>query len=133
MQGEIYGLLRASFYHGAKIRNSFQQARLAYICALADMAVYDTDMNDMVRQEMDRLGWRFTDYRNKDARANTVFYTVVNMQAEPGQRETLIVIPGTEKLKDIEVDLRCSKVLFGGSNINEFRMTRVLFFSPDAV
>ena len=86
---------------GAEIRNSLQQARLAYICALADMAVYDTDMNDVVRQEMNRLGWRFTDYRNKDARANTVFYTVVNMQAEPGQRETLIVIPGTEKLKDI--------------------------------
>ena len=106
---------------GAEIRSSLQQARLAYICALADMAVYDTDMNDVVRQEMDRLGWRFTDYRNKDARANTVFYTVVNMQAEPGQRETLIVIPGTEKLKDIEVDLRCSKVLFGGSSINEFR------------
>lgn len=58
---------------GAEIRNSLQQARLAYICALADMAVYDTDMNDVVRQEMNRLGWRFTDYRNKDARANTVF------------------------------------------------------------
>ena len=108
---------------GAEIRSSLQQARLAYIWALADMAVSDTDMNDAVRQEMDRLGWRFTDYRNKDARANTVFYTVVIMQAEPGQRETLIVIPGTEKLKDIEVDLRCSKVLFGGSNINEFRQT----------
>ena len=105
----------------AEIRTAAQQARLAYICALADMAVYDTEMNDAVRQEMNRLGWHFTDYHNNDSRADTVFYTLVNQEEEPGQRETLIVIPGTEKLKDIEVDLRCSKVLFGGTNAKEFR------------
>ncbi len=106
---------------GAQGRSVAQQARLAYICALADMAVYDTEMNELVRQEMKRLGWYFTDYRNKDSRANTVFYTLVNQDAESGQQETLIVIPGTEKLKDVEVDLRCSKVLFGGTNAEEFR------------
>lgn len=105
----------------AEIRTAAQQARLAYVCALADMAVYNTEMNAAMRQEMDRLGWHFTDYRNSDSRANTVFYTLVNQAEEPGQRETLIVIPGTEKLKDIEVDLRCSKVLFGGTNADEFR------------
>ena len=114
-------LLLLSDLASAEIRNSAQQARLAYICALADMAVYNTEMNDAVRQEMDRLGWHFTDYRNNDSRANTVFYTLVNQDEEPGQRETLIVIPGTEKLKDVEVDLRCSKVLFGGTNADEFR------------
>ena len=114
-------LLLLSDLASAEIRNSAQQARLAYICALADMAVYNTEMNDAVRQEMDRLGWHFTDYRNNDSRANTVFYTLVNQDEAPGQRETLIVIPGTEKLKDVEVDLRCSKVLFGGTNADEFR------------
>ena len=105
----------------AQIRTSAEQARMAYICALADMAVYSTDMNEAVRSQMDRFGWHFENYKNTDKRADTTFYTLVNQNVEPGERETLVVIPGTEKLKDVEVDLRFSKVLFGGNTPEEFR------------
>ena len=105
----------------AQVRTSAEQARLAYICALADMAVYSTDMNEAVRSQMDRFGWHFENYKNADKRADTSFYTLVNNNVEPGERETLVVIPGTEKMKDVEVDLRFSKVLFGGSTPEGFR------------
>ena len=97
------------------------QARMAYICSLAGMAVYDSDLNEAVRQEMGKLGWQFKDYRNTDRRADTTFYILENTAADKKSRETLVVIPGTEKLKDVEVDLRFSKVLFGGSTPQEFR------------
>ncbi|MBQ5822117.1 MAG: hypothetical protein IIW41_02875, partial [Selenomonadaceae bacterium] len=51
---------------GARSLDSAGQARMAYICALADMAVYDSDLNEAVRQEMGKLGWQFKDYRNAD-------------------------------------------------------------------
>uniref|UniRef100_UPI003866FD46 hypothetical protein n=1 Tax=Anaerovibrio slackiae TaxID=2652309 RepID=UPI003866FD46 len=88
---------------GARSRDSAGQARMAYICALADMAVYDSDLNEAVRQEMGKLGWQFKDYRNADKRAHTTFYTLENTAADENCRETLVVIPGTEKLKDVEV------------------------------
>ena len=106
---------------GARSLDSAGQARMAYICALADMAVYDSDLNEAVRQEMGKLGWQFKDYRNADKRAHTTFYTLENTAADENCRETLVVIPGTEKLKDVEVDLRFGKVLFGGRTPQEFR------------
>ena len=106
---------------GARSLDSAGQARMAYICALADMAVYDSDLNEAVRQEMGKLGWQFKDYRNTDRRADTTFYTLENTAADKKSRETLVVIPGTEKLKDVEVDLRFSKVLFGGRTPQDFR------------
>ena len=106
---------------GARSLDAAGQARMAYICALADMAVYDSDLNEAVRQEMGKLGWQFKDYRNADKRAHTTFYTLENTAADENCRETLVVIPGTEKLKDVEVDLRFGKVLFGGRTPQEFR------------
>ena len=105
----------------ASTRSSLEQARMAYICALADMAAYSTDMNEAVRSQMDRLGWHFESYKKADKRADTSFYTLINKNARPGERETLVVIPGTEKIKDVEVDLRLGKVLFGGTTPEEFR------------
>lgn len=106
---------------GAQPLEAAGQARLAYICALADMAVYDSDMNEAVRQEMGKFGWQFQDYRNVDKRAHTTFYTLVKNAGDEHGRATLVVIPGTEKLKDVEVDLRFGKVLFGGRTPQEFR------------
>ena len=135
----------------AQEADSAWQARMAYICALADMAVYDSSMNEAVRQEMRQFGWYFQDYRQADRRADTTFYTIVH---EDGSgRQVLVVIPGTEKLKDVEVDLRFGKVLFGGTTPQEFRSfaatekvissqpmvhqgfndyTMTAFFTPDA-
>lgn len=135
----------------AQTADSVWQARMAYICALADMAVYSSSMNEAVRQEMGQFGWQFKDYKQSDRRADTTFYTLVH---EGGSgREALVVIPGTEKLKDVEVDLRFGKVLFGGSTPQEFRSfaatekvtaeqpmvhqgfndyTMTAFFTPDA-
>ncbi|MGM9539859.1 lipase family protein [Anaerovibrio sp.] len=136
---------------GAQAVDSVRQARMAYICALADMAVYSSSMNEAVRQEMSQFGWQFKDYRQADRRADTTFYTLVH-EGSSG-REALVVIPGTEKLKDVEVDLRFGKVLFGGSTPQEFRSfaetekvtasqpmvhqgfndyTMTAFFTPDA-
>jgi len=105
----------------AKNWSAVEQARMAYICALADMAVYNTTMNKAVREEMQQFGWAFKDYKNTDRRADTIFYTVLHDGDAPNECNTLVVIPGTEKLKDIEVDLRFSKVVFGGTSPKEFR------------
>lgn len=131
----------------------FRQARMAYICALADMAVYDSELNEAVRQEMSRYGWSLKDYRQADKRADTTFYTLVYDNGGMEADDILVVIPGTEKLKDVEVDLRFGKVLFGGTTPQEFRQyadtkdvnmsqpmvhqgfndyTMTAFFSPDA-
>ncbi len=135
----------------AQVFDSAWQARMAYICALADMAVYSSSMNEAVRQEMSQFGWQFKDYRQADRRADTTFYTLVHEGSDG--REALVVIPGTEKLKDVEVDLRFGKVLFGGTTPQEFRSfaatekvtanqpmvhqgfndyTMTAFFTPDA-
>lgn len=137
---------------GAQAPDPVRQARMAYICALADMAVYDSELNEAVRQEMSRYGWSFKNYKQADKRADTTFYTLVHDNGGAGRDEFLVVIPGTEKLKDVEVDLRFSKVLFGGKTPQEFRQhadvkdvnisqpmvhqgfndyTMTAFFSPD--
>lgn len=100
---------------------SFAEARMAYICALADAASYNADLNQAVLSELEKLGWWFDDYSNEDRRAKTRFYLAQHNNDETGVPELLVIIPGTEKKKDIEVDLRFSKVLYGGTTVEEFQ------------
>lgn len=113
-------LMQGSIGYAEK-RTAYEQARIAYLCALAGMAVYDTSMNQAVREEMRHFGWEFTNHKNANNRADTTFYTVLQESYAGVEKNTLVVIPGTEKLKDVEVDLRFGKVLFGGTNPAEFR------------
>lgn len=97
------------------------ESRMAYICALADGASYAEDLNQALLTELEKLGWWFDAHDNEDRRADTKFYLAQHNNDVTGVPELLVVIPGTEKKKDIEVDLRFGKVLYGGTNAAEFQ------------
>lgn len=95
-------------------------ARSAYICALAAMSVYDSDLNHAVRDELTHMGWQYQHVHFKNRRADTNFYLITKREND-GSKITILAIPGTEKLKDVEVDFRTGRVIFGGSSIAEFQ------------
>ena len=97
-----------------------QKARMEYICALASAASYDNKLNQAVREELMNQGWEFKEFHNENRRADSNFF-VITRPDDSGRMQTIIAIPGTEKAKDIEVDMRTSKVRFGGASPEEFQ------------
>lgn len=102
-----------------KQRMIMEDARQEYSCALAAAAVYNNDLNQAVRSELEHMGWRFQQVKMKNSRADTTFFLIQRVEPD-GSYSTILSIPGTEKIKDMEVDLRMGRVIFGGSTPSEF-------------
>lgn len=107
------------------------EARVSYICALANTAAYSQELNQAVLKEMEKLGWKFDSYRREDRRADARYYLVNHKNTSTGSPELLVVIPGTEGKKDVEVNLRFSKVLYGGSTVEEFQARAAINKVPE--
>lgn len=96
----------------------FQRAQLEYMSALTAMASYNDRLNLVVRSELEAYGWDVQGFRMETAAADGRFFLVSRETA--GQRIYLLAIPGTERKKDVQVDMRFSKVLFGGTEPDSF-------------
>lgn len=102
-----------------KQRMMMNDARQEYSCALAAAAVYDSELNKAVRSELEHMGWTFQKVSMKNRKADTNFYLIQRREPD-GSFSTILAIPGTEKIKDLEVDMRLGRAIFGGSTPSEF-------------
>ncbi|WP_027396141.1 lipase family protein [Anaerovibrio lipolyticus] len=99
-----------------------QKAGVQYACALLDMMAYKSQLNEVIRDVISDFGYEIVNYKHEDEKAATNF--ILLRSKEPGELTgkflNIVAVPGTEKMKDVEVDLRFQKVLFGGSVPSEF-------------
>ncbi len=99
-----------------------KKAGLQYACALLDMMSYKSQLNEVIRDVISDFGYDIVNYANVDKNADTNFILLRSKEPEEltGNYLNIVAVPGTEKMKDVQVDLRFSKVLFGGSVPSEF-------------
>lgn len=99
-----------------------QAAATQFLCAMGDMLVYDSQLNDAFKSVLGDFGYEIVSFSNQNKRATTNF--ILFRSVEPNEQTNryinILAIPGTEKMKDVEVDLRFGKVLFGGKTPAEF-------------
>lgn len=99
-----------------------QHATIQLFCAMGDMLVYNTQLNGEIRNVISDFGYDTVVYNNKSSKANAKFFLFRSREPDEfiNRHINIIAIPGTEKMKDVEVDLRVGKVLFAGSTPAEF-------------
>lgn len=87
--------------------------------ALLSMSSYSDELSLLTRQHLRDMGWQYQSDEtiNKAAEGR---YHLVSRTLAAGQKVFVLAFPGTERKKDAEVDLRLSRVVFGGSNPQEF-------------
>ena len=96
------------------------RADLYLATSLISMASYSDEMNILTRQWLQGIGWTFESQENINSIAEGRFYLA--SRELPDQTEMyILVFPGTERLKDAEVDLRLSRVYFAGNNPDAFQ------------
>ena len=104
------------------IPETVKQAGIQYACALLDMMAYKSQLNEVIRDVVSDFGYDIVYYQNKGEKADTNFILLRSKEPDEvtGNYLNIVAVPGTEKKKDMEVDLRLHKVLFGGANQTEF-------------
>ena len=93
---------------------------LYFLSAMVSMASYSDELNMVTRDWLQGAGWKFESHETVTAAAEGRFHLVCRTMPS-GNRMYILAFPGTERLKDAEVDLRLSRVPFGGSNPVEFQ------------
>ncbi|MCR5175715.1 MAG: lipase family protein [Anaerovibrio sp.] len=106
----------------ASAASEVQTASIQFLCALGDILAYDSQLNGVIRTVSSHFGYDLTEYNNQNKKANANFFIFKSREPDKvlGRYVNIVAIPGTEKLKDVEVDLRLGKVLFGGASPEEF-------------
>ena len=96
------------------------QNELYFAAGLVSMASYSDEVNLLTRQWLEESGWNFYTRENMNKAADGRFH-LVSRELEGKAPVYLLAFPGTERLKDAEVDLRLSRVFFGGNTPEEFQ------------
>ena len=99
---------------------SVNRTDLYLLSALVSMASYSEELNLVARDWLEGAGWKFESHETVSAAAEGRFLLVYRTMPS-GERMYILAFPGTERLKDAEVDLRLSRVPFGGANPAEFQ------------
>ncbi len=87
----------------------FGTARTDVICALTSMAAYSGDTNFFTRDILTARGWDIFGLKTQNSRANVKAY-LIGRNLDDGGKMKILVIAGTEDLKDVEVDFRVGRV-----------------------
>jgi pimeloyl-ACP methyl ester carboxylesterase len=87
---------------------------------LISMASYSDEMNILTRQWLQGIGWTFAAQENINSIAEGRFQ-LASRELPDHTEMYILVFPGTERLKDAEVDLRLSRVYFAGTNPDAFK------------
>lgn len=95
----------------------------SFITALVALASYEGDMSVLVREALRAHGWEFQSYAQTTSAAQARFH-VVSKELANGEKFYILAFPGTERLKDAEVDLRFERVAFAGTTPAEFLAAR---------
>lgn len=101
--------------------SEWEQNDLYFVAGLVSMASYSGDINLLTRQWLEESGWNFYTHENINKIAEGRFHLVAH-EREGEAPIYMLSFPGTECLKDAEVDLRLSRVFFGGNTPEGFRI-----------
>ena len=93
----------------AEENSDFETARTDLICALTSMAAYSNDTNIFTRSILTSRGWDIFGLKTQNSRANVKAY-LIGKSLDDGRKMKILVIAGTEDLKDVEVDFRVGRV-----------------------
>lgn len=96
-----------------------EEPEIDLIAALVSSASYSDDGGLLVRSWLKETSWDFQS-RSTSTRAAEGRVHLARKTLADGRRVIVLSFPGTERKKDIEVDLRLSAVPFGGTSPEEF-------------
>ena len=87
----------------------FEDAQMRLICALCSLSSYSGNESVLTREMLFSRGWRINAVEARNKRANAKAY-LISREFEDNHKVKILVIAGTEDLKDVEVDFRIGKV-----------------------
>lgn len=97
-----------------------EKDELYFAAGLVSMASYSGDINLLTRQWLEKSGWSFYTQENINKIAEGRFH-LVSRELEGKAPVYILSFPGTERWKDAEIDLRLSRVFFGGDTPEGFQ------------
>lgn len=100
-------------------RKKEQQEALFLTAAVVSLASYGDDRSLLAREWLRESGWSIASHETVSPVAEGRFHLVRKELAE-GKQAMILSFPGTERKKDVEVDLKTHRVPFGGTNPQEF-------------
>lgn len=92
-----------------QIDNSFETREIQLICALSSLAAYSEDESFLVRSNLDSRGWKIDAITHEKNGVTVKAYTISKTYFD-GRIVKILVVAGTEDLKDVEVDFRMGGV-----------------------
>ena len=96
-----------------------EEPEIDLAAALVSSASYSSDGGLLVRSWLKETDWDFQNRSTSTRAAQGRVYLARKTLAD-GRRFVVLSFPGTERRKDIEIDLRLSDVPFGGASPAEF-------------
>ena len=87
----------------------FEMREIQLICAMSSLAAYSGDESFLVRSSLDSRGWKIDAITNAKNGVTVKAYTV-SKKFFDGRIVKILVVAGTEDLKDVEVDFRLGGV-----------------------
>lgn len=87
----------------------FERREIELICALSSLAAYSGDESFLVRSNLNSRGWTIEPIKSKKNGVTVKAY-VISKKFLDGRITKILVVAGTEDLKDVEVDFRMGGV-----------------------
>lgn len=91
----------------------FETREIQLICALSSLAAYSDDESFLVRSNLTSRGWKFDALNSKKNSLRVKAY-LIGKTFHDGRVKKILVISGTEDIRDVEVDFR-----LGGVNLHQ--------------
>ena len=95
------------------------RAELNFATALISLSSYSAELNMLAREWLRDLGWLIDTHEYATALADGRVH-ILARQFSDGEQVYVLAFPGTERKQDAVVDLRVTRVPFGGENPTEF-------------
>lgn len=87
----------------------FETREIQLICAISSLAAYSNDNSYMVRSNLNSRGWKINAIKSDKNGVNVKAY-VIDKTFYDGHTVKILVIAGTEDLKDVETDFKLGGV-----------------------
>ena len=107
------------FLLGRVEAREIDRAELNLATALISMSSYSAELNMLAREWLADLGWQIDTHEYATALADGRVH-ILARQFPDGEQIYVLAFPGTERKQDAIVDLRVTRVPFGGTTPAEF-------------
>ena len=108
----ILMIIFSTVTYAKEIETDFETREIQLICALSSLAAYSDDKSFLVRSNLSSRGWKINALNVDKNGVKTKAYTI-DKTFHDGRVVKILVIAGTEDLRDVEIDFR-----MGGVNLH---------------